>query len=130
MIISPSTYVLKIIIQKIFEKGIKISAKNNTIISNSFMSMVDILVIYVETPRRDNGRFLEKELSKLIYMNPWVVLYLIVKSHCVCDLLTWDTYRSKIMIVENISLLIKKHYIQLFKFDLKFFNSGISRLNP
>ena len=34
------------------------------------MSMADTAAIDVETTRIDNGCFLEKEFTKLIYMNP------------------------------------------------------------
>ena len=60
------------------------------------MSMVNPITIGVETLRIDSGCSLEKEFTKLIRMNPWMVLYLAVNQvdlcHCcVCGLLNWDT---------------------------------------
>ena len=42
------------------------------------MSMVDPMTIDVETPRLDSGFSLEKEFTKLIRMNPSMVLCQIV----------------------------------------------------
>ena len=57
------------------------------------MSMVDPIAIGVETLRIDSGCSLEKEFTKLISMNPRMVLYLTVNQvdscHAyVCGLLT------------------------------------------
>ena len=38
------------------------------------MSMTDLVVIGVETPRIDSRCSLEKEFTELIRMNPWMVL--------------------------------------------------------
>ena len=58
--------------------------------------MADPIAIGVETLRTDSGYSLEKEFTKLIRMNPWMVLYLTVNQvdschGCVCGPLTWDT---------------------------------------
>ena len=42
------------------------------------MSMTDHVAIGVETPRIDSGCSLEKEFTKLISMNPWMLLCQIV----------------------------------------------------
>ena len=42
------------------------------------MSMVDLIVISVETLRIDSGCSLKKAFTKLIHMNPCMVLYLTV----------------------------------------------------
>ena len=57
------------------------------------MSMVAPIVMGVETLRIDNGCYLEKEFTELIYMNISMVLYLTVKHvdschDCVCGPLT------------------------------------------
>ena len=57
------------------------------------MSMADPIAIDVETLRIDNGCYLEKEFTKLIRMNPCMVLYLTVNQvdschGCVCGPLT------------------------------------------
>ena len=44
------------------------------------MSMVDRVTIGVETLRIDNGCSLEKEFTKLIYMNPLMVIYLTINQ--------------------------------------------------
>ena len=59
------------------------------------MSMANPVATSAETLRIDSGCFLEKEFTELIYMNPWMVLYLIVNQveschGCVCGPLTWD----------------------------------------
>ena len=71
---------LKTPICEISEKDIKYW--NKLILSNltHLMSMVDLLVICVETPRMENRCSLEKELIELIYMNPRIVLYLIINQ--------------------------------------------------
>ena len=43
------------------------------------MSMVDLVIISVEILRIDSGCSLEKEFIELTYMNPKILLYLIVK---------------------------------------------------
>ena len=60
------------------------------------ISMADSVAIGVKTLRIDSGCFLEKEFTKLIRMNPWIIVYLNVNQvdsyhGCVCYLLTWDT---------------------------------------
>ena len=40
------------------------------------MSMVDLVIICVETRMIDSGCYLEKEFTDLIHMNPWMVLHL------------------------------------------------------
>ena len=60
------------------------------------MSVADHVAIGVETLRIDSGCSLEKDFTKLIHMNPWMVLYLtfnrVDSCHgCVCGPLTWDT---------------------------------------
>ena len=60
------------------------------------MTMADHVAIVVETPRIDSGCSLEKEFTKLIWMNPWTVLCQIVNQvdschGCVRGPLTWDT---------------------------------------
>ena len=42
------------------------------------INIADLMVIYVETPRIDSGYSLEEKLIELIYMNPQIVLCLIV----------------------------------------------------
>ena len=42
------------------------------------MSMADTVVITMETLRIDSIYSLEKEFTKLVHMNPLIVLYLIV----------------------------------------------------
>ena len=42
------------------------------------ISVVAIVAIGVETLRIDSGSSLEKEFTKSIYLNSWMVLYLIV----------------------------------------------------
>ena len=42
------------------------------------MSIVDLVVIGVETLRIDCGHSLEKEFAKLICMNPLMILYLTI----------------------------------------------------
>ena len=44
------------------------------------MSMIDLVAIDVETIRIDSGCSLENEFSKLINMNPLMVLYLIINQ--------------------------------------------------
>ena len=39
------------------------------------MSMANLMAIGVETPRIDIGCSLEKDFTKLIYMNPRMILY-------------------------------------------------------
>ena len=53
------------------------------------ISMVDPIAISIETLRIDSGCSLEKEFTELIYMNPWIILYLTVNQvyschGCVC----------------------------------------------
>ena len=53
------------------------------------ISIIDLMATGVETPRIDNGLFLEKELTKLIHMNPCMVLYQTVNQvdychNCIC----------------------------------------------
>ena len=48
------------------------------------MSMIDIVAIGVKTLRIDSWGSLEKEFTKLIYMNPLMVLYLIVNQFDSC----------------------------------------------
>ena len=60
------------------------------------MSMADPVAIGVETPRIDSGCSLEKEFTKLIHMNPSMVLCQIVNQvdschGCVRGPLTSDT---------------------------------------
>ena len=60
------------------------------------MTMADPIAIGVGTLRIYSGCSLEKEFTKLICMNPWMVLYLTVNqvdscNSCVCGPLTWDT---------------------------------------
>ena len=57
------------------------------------MSMVDPIALGVETLRIDSECSLEKEFTKLIHMNPLMVLYLTVNQvdsyhGCVCGPLT------------------------------------------
>ena len=57
------------------------------------MTMVDPEAIVVETLRIDSGCYLEKEFTKLILMNPLMVLYLSINQvdschGCVCGPLT------------------------------------------
>ena len=57
--------------------------------------MVGPVAISVETLRIDSGCSLEKEFTQLIYINPWMVLYLTVNKvdschGCVCGPLIWD----------------------------------------
>ena len=60
------------------------------------MNMADLVAISMETLRIESGCSLEKEFTKLICMNPWMVLHLIVNQvdsyhgH-VFGPLTWDT---------------------------------------
>ena len=42
------------------------------------MSIADLVAIGVKILRIDSGRSLEKEFTELIYMNPWMILYLTV----------------------------------------------------
>ena len=44
------------------------------------MSMADPVAISVETPRIDSGCSLDKDFTKLIHMNPRIVLYLTVNQ--------------------------------------------------
>ena len=60
---------------------------------NHMMSMVDPIAISVETLRIDSGCSLEKEFTKLIRMNPYMVLCITVNQidschGCVCVPLT------------------------------------------
>ena len=60
------------------------------------MSMADPMAIGVETLRIDRGCSLEKEFTKLMHMNPWMVLCQIVNQvdschGCARGPLTWDT---------------------------------------
>ena len=48
------------------------------------MIMVDLVMIYVETPMIDSGCSLKKEFTKLIRMNPLIVLYQDVKKVDFC----------------------------------------------
>ena len=57
------------------------------------MSMIDPIVIGVETLRIDSGCSLEKDITELIRMNPRMVLYLTVNQvdsccGCLCGPLT------------------------------------------
>ena len=57
------------------------------------MSMTDVVAITVETPRMDSRCTLEKEFTKLIRMNPFMVSHLTVNQvdlchDCVRDALT------------------------------------------
>ena len=45
---------------------------------NHMMSMVDLVAIDIETPKIDSGCSLDKDFTKLIRMNLWMVLYLTV----------------------------------------------------
>ena len=60
------------------------------------MSMVNHVVIGVETPRIYSRCFLEKEFTQLIHTNRWIILYLVVNQvescyGCVRGFSTWDT---------------------------------------
>ena len=60
------------------------------------MSMVDSVTIGIETPMIDSGCSLDKEFTKLIRMNPWILFYQIVNQIDSCygyvhGPLTWDT---------------------------------------
>ena len=57
------------------------------------MSITDLVAIGVETPRIDSGCSLKKEFTKLIYINPRMILCQTVNQvdschGCVCDPLT------------------------------------------
>ena len=60
------------------------------------MTIANPVAIGVETVQIDSRCSLEKEFTKLICMNPWIVLYLIINEvdvchGFVCGPLTWDT---------------------------------------
>ena len=60
------------------------------------VSIAGPIAISAETLKINSGCYLEKEFTKLIRMNPWIVLYLNVNQvdschSCVCGPLTWDT---------------------------------------
>ena len=65
-------HVLKISIQGIFNKDIKLSEKKNT------MSMIDSTTIIIEIQMIDTSCSSKKEFTKLILMNPCIVLYLTI----------------------------------------------------
>ena len=44
--------------------------------SSPQQKMVDVVTHFLETFRQGIGNSLEKELTELIYVNPWIVLYL------------------------------------------------------
>ena len=49
------------------------------------ISIVDLIFINMGILRIDSGFFLEKEFNELIYINPWMILYLIVNQVDSCD---------------------------------------------
>ena len=60
------------------------------------MSLANLVAISVEISIIYSCFSLEKELTKIICMNPWMILYLTInhvdsRHNCVYDLLTWDT---------------------------------------
>ena len=55
---------------------------------NHMMSMAHLIAIGVETLRIDSGCSLKKDFTKLIHMNPLMVLYLTINHNCIHDLLT------------------------------------------
>ena len=69
---SLETHVLQIFIQGIFKKDIKLSKKKN------MMSMIDSTSTIIEIPWIDTSCSSNKEFTKLILMNPCVVLYLTI----------------------------------------------------
>ena len=59
------------------------------------MRMADPVAIDLEIVTLDSGCFLEKEFTKLIRMNPWMILYQTINQVALCrgyvrGLLTWD----------------------------------------
>ena len=87
------------------------------------MSMTDHIAIGVETLRIDSVCPLEKEFTKLIRMNPWMVLYPTVNQvdsyhGYVSGPLTWDTKEILwiddcflIMTYESLATRYLKHHI-------------------
>ena len=73
MIINLQTYVLNIPICGIFKKDIELSGNNRTM-----MSMVNIVVISMETLRIDRGCSIEKGFITLIRMNTLLSVKLIL----------------------------------------------------
>ena len=64
-------YVQKIPIRGIFKEDIKLSGKKIILLDlTHMMSMANLVAIRVTTPRIDSWCSLEKDFSKLIYMNP------------------------------------------------------------
>ena len=57
------------------------------------MSMIDLVSIDVETQRIDSGCSLEKGFTKLIHMNPLIVLYLSVNQVVPCYGYVYGIYR-------------------------------------
>ena len=60
------------------------------------MSMYDFVAISVEIQRIDGKYFSEKNCIKVIFINPWMISFLIINHgdlycDCVYGLLTWDT---------------------------------------
>ena len=58
--------------------------------------MADLVAIGMETPKIESGFSLEKDFTELIYMNPWIILYLIFNFVDSCHYfvygpLIWDT---------------------------------------
>ena len=85
------------------------------------MTMVDLVAIDVETLSIDSGCSLKKEFTKLIRMNPQMILYLTF-NHVnlyhgyVCGPLTWD---AKYSLWVEICVLIMT-YLSLVTRYLKF----------
>ena len=78
------------------------------------MSMTDVVAITVETPRMDSRCTLEKEFTKLIRMNPFMVSHLTVNPvdlchDCVRDALTWETKDIFWMTMFDYDLWITSH---------------------
>ena len=60
------------------------------------MSMYDLVAIGLETLNIDSGYFVDEEFTKLIRMNPWMIVYLTINQvdschYYICSPLTWDT---------------------------------------
>ena len=77
-------------------------------------SITDLIVIGVETLRIDNGCSSEKELTKLICMYLWMVLYLTINQvdsyhGCVFGPLTWDT--KDILYMDECVLIITYEFL-------------------
>ena len=86
------------------------------------MSMADPIAIGVETIRIYSGCSLEKEFTKLIYMNPWMVLYLTVNQvdschGCVCG--PFDLRHQRHLVDDWLC----------FDYDLRIPSHGISQMS-